>query len=213
MRENTPIVIGICGGSGSGKTTLIKRLQDEIAHLYPALFTMDNYYRPMETQVRDENGIINFDLPTALDEQQLSQDLNQLYQGNSIEVKEYFFNTQPVKNVLLTIHPAKIILVEGLFLFHYPEVYKLIDWSIYVDVDPKIQLDRRVYRDQSTRGYKHQEIIYQWENHVLPCYKSYIEPYKQKANFVFNNDERAEADFVQLMEHLKHLLTQRGVLA
>lgn len=212
MRENTPIVIGICGGSGSGKTTLIKRLKDEIAHLYPALFTMDNYYRPMETQVRDENGIINFDLPTALDEQQLSQDLNQLYQGNSIEVKEYFFNTQPVKNVLLTIHPAKIILVEGLFLFHYPEVYKLIDWSIYVDVDPKIQLDRRVYRDQSTRGYKHQEIIYQWENHVLPCYKSYIEPYKQKANFVFNNDERAEADFVQLMEHLKHLLTQRGVL-
>ncbi|NBN99536.1 MAG: uridine kinase [Flavobacteriia bacterium] len=213
MRENTPIVIGICGGSGSGKTTLIKRLQDEIAHLNPALFTMDNYYRPMETQVRDENGIINFDLPTALDEQQLSQDLTQLYQGNSIEVKEYFFNTQPVKNVLLTIHPAKIILVEGLFLFHYPEVFKLIDWSVYVDVDPKIQLDRRVYRDQSTRGYRHQEIIYQWENHVLPCYKSYIEPYRKKANFVFNNDERAEADFVKLMEQIQHLLTQRGVLA
>ena len=212
MRENTPIVIGICGGSGSGKTTLIKRLQDEIAHLNPALFTMDNYYRPMETQVRDENGIINFDLPTALDEQQLSQDLTQLYQGNSIEVKEYFFNTQPVKNVLLTIHPAKIILVEGLFLFHYPEVFKLIDWSVYVDVDPKIQLDRRVYRDQSTRGYRHQEIIYQWENHVLPCYKSYIEPYRKKANFVFNNDERAEADFVKLMEQIQHLLTQRGVL-
>jgi uridine kinase len=212
MRENTPIVIGICGGSGSGKTTLIKRLQDEIAHLNPALFTMDNYYRPMETQVRDENGIINFDLPTALDEQQLSQDLTQLYQGNSIEVKEYFFNTQPVKNVLLTIHPAKIILVEGLFLFHYPEVFKLIDWSVYVDVDPKIQLDRRVYRDQSTRGYRHQEIIYQWENHVLPCYKSYIEPYRKKANFVFNNDERAEADFVQLMEQIQQLLTQRGVL-
>ncbi|MFM7725031.1 MAG: uridine kinase [Bacteroidota bacterium] len=213
MRENTPIVIGICGGSGSGKTTLIKRLQDEIAHLNPALFTMDNYYRPMETQERDENGVINFDLPTALDEQQLSQDLTQLYQGNSIEVKEYFFNTQPVKNVLLTIHPATIILVEGLFLFHYPEVFKLIDWSVYVDVDPKIQLDRRVYRDQSTRGYKHQEIIYQWENHVLPCYKSYIEPYKQRANFVFNNDERAESDFVQLMEQIQHLLTQRGVLA
>jgi len=213
MRENTPIVIGICGGSGSGKTTLIKRLQDEIAHLNPALFTMDNYYRPMETQERDENGIINFDLPTALDEEQLSRDLTQLYQGNSIEVKEYFFNTQPVKNVLLTIHPAKILLVEGLFLFHYPEVFKLIDWSVYVDVDPKIQLDRRVYRDQSTRGYKHQEIIYQWENHVLPCYKSYIEPYKQRANFVFNNDERAESDFVQLMEQIQHLLTQRGVLA
>ncbi|MFM7386708.1 MAG: uridine kinase, partial [Bacteroidota bacterium] len=192
---------------------LIKRLQDEIAHLNPALFTMDNYYRPMETQERDENGIINFDLPTALDEEQLSRDLTQLYQGNSIEVKEYFFNTQPVKNVLLTIHPATIILVEGLFLFHYPEVFKLIDWSVYVDVDPKIQLDRRVYRDQSTRGYKHQEIIYQWENHVLPCYKSYIEPYKQRANFVFNNDERAESDFVQLMEQIQHLLTQRGVLA
>lgn len=211
MIEKKPLVIGVCGGSGSGKTTLIRRLQEQIAHLNPALFTMDNYYLPIETQVRDQNGVINFDVPTALDEVQLSQDLTLLYEGNSIEVKEYFFNTQPGKNVLLTIHPADIILVEGLFLYHYKDVFKLIDWSVYVDVDPKTQLDRRVYRDQSTRGYRHQEIIYQWDHHVLPCYHAYIEPYKTKANFVFNNDHRSEEDFTELMVQIKALLSERGL--
>jgi len=213
MTEKKPLVIGVCGGSGSGKTTLIKRLQDEIAHLNPALFTMDNYYLPLENQVLDPNGIVNFDLPTALDEEQLSNDLMRLYEGNAIEVKEYFFNTQPGKNVLLTIQPSDLILVEGLFLYHYPEVFKLIDWSVYVDVDSKTQLDRRIYRDQSTRGYKHQEIMYQWENHVLPCYHAYIEPYKPRANFVFKNDERAEQDFSELMGQINELLLQRGFIA
>ena len=210
MTEKKPLVIGVCGGSGSGKTTLIRRLQDEIAHLNPALFTMDNYYLPLENQVLDSNGIVNFDLPTALDEEQLSNDLTRLYEGNAIEVKEYFFNTQPGKNVLITIDPSDLILVEGLFLYHYSDVFKLVDWSVYVDVDSKTQLDRRIYRDQSTRGYKHQEIMYQWENHVLPCYHSYIEPYKHQANFVFNNDERAERDFSELMVHINELLLQRG---
>ncbi|MBM3164526.1 MAG: uridine kinase [Bacteroidetes bacterium] len=213
MMENKPLVIGVCGGSGSGKTTLIKRLHEEIAHLNPALFTMDNYYRPIETQVLDDNGVINFDVPTALDELKLSSDLNQLYQGNTIEVKEYFFNTYPEKNVLLTIHPADIILVEGLFLYYYSDVFKLIDLSIFVEVDPKIQLDRRVYRDQSTRGYKHQDILYQWENHVLPCYHRYIEPYKHHADFIFKNDQNAEKDFLQLMDQINALLTRRGICA
>ena len=159
MIDKKPLVIGVCGGSGSGKTTLIKRLQEEIAHLNPALFTMDNYYRPIESQMLDPNGIVNFDLPTALDEERLSNDLTRLYHGNAIEVKEYFFNTQPGKNVLITIDPSDLILVEGLFLYHYSDVFKLVDWSVYVDVDSKTQLDRRIYRDQSTRGYKHQEIM------------------------------------------------------
>jgi uridine kinase len=86
----------------------------------------------------------------------------------------------------------------------------MIDWSVYVEVDSKTQLDRRIYRDQTTRGYKHQEIMYQWENHVLPCYNAYIEPYKQQANVVFKNDERSERNFSQLMIQLNELLIHRG---
>lgn len=201
---NKPFVIGICGGSGSGKTTLLRRIAEELEYLRPAVFTMDNYYVPIEKQRKDENNVVNFDLPTALDENKLTYDLNQLINGNTIEVKEYFFNSPPYKNVLLTIQPSKIIIVEGLFLFHYKEVQKMLDFSVFVDVDHKIQLDRRIYRDQETRGYKRSDIIYQWENHVLPCYTDFIEPYKHQARIHFRNDSRAEEDFIQIMNLLKN---------
>jgi len=205
-KKKQPVVIGICGGSGSGKTTLLRRVAEEFSHLNPALFTMDNYYHPIEQQQLDANGIVNFDLPTALNEAQLTADLKALVSGEPIEVKEYFFNTTPVKNVLLTIHPSEVVLVEGLFLYHYQEVFDLLDYSVFVDVEHAIQLDRRIYRDQDNRGYKRSDIIYQWDNHVMPCYEAYIAPYVSKANFHFRNDHRAEADFTDLMNSLQNLL-------
>jgi uridine kinase len=117
-------------------------------------------------------------------------------------VKEYFFNAPPDKNVLITIQPSEIIIVEGLFLFHYPTVFEALQYSVFVDVDHEIQLDRRIYRDQETRGYKRSDILYQWENHVLPCYENYIEPYKPNADFVFRNDHRGDDDFEKLRDEL-----------
>jgi uridine kinase len=119
MTKN-PFVIGICGGSGSGKTTLLKRLSETFEGINPSVFSMDNYYFPIEMQQKDKNGIVNFDLPTALDERKLSNDLFQLVNWEPIEVKEYFFNAPPDKNVLITIQPSEVIIVEGLFLFYYP---------------------------------------------------------------------------------------------
>lgn len=112
------LVIGICGGSGSGKTTLLKKISSYYGNSNVSVFTMDNYYYPIEQQQKDPNGIVNFDLPTALNEEKLSNDLTMLAKGDAVQVKEYFFNSPPNKNVLLTIEPKKIIIVEGLFLFH-----------------------------------------------------------------------------------------------
>lgn len=197
-----PFVIGICGGSGSGKTTLLRRLSETFEGINPSVFSMDNYYFPIEMQQKDSKGIVNFDLPTALDERKLSTDLIQLVNWEPIEVKEYFFNSPPDKNVLITIQPSEIIIVEGLFLFHYPTVFNTLKYSVFVDVDHKIQLDRRIYRDQETRGYKRSDILYQWENHVLPCFENYIEPYKSNADFIFRNDHRADEDFDKLRDEL-----------
>lgn len=189
------MIIGICGGSGSGKTTLLKRLAHTFETLQPSVFSMDNYYFPIDKQVRDHNGEINFDLPSALNEQQLTEDLRQLAQGEAIEVKEYHFNAPPDKNVLITIQPSELIIVEGLFLFEYQGVHELLDYSIFIDVDPAVQLDRRLYRDQETRGYSREAILYQWDNHVTPCYRHYLNPHREKASFIYRNDHRADSDF------------------
>lgn len=196
------MIIGICGGSGSGKTTLLNRLRREFEHLNPSIFSMDNYYFPIDQQVKDEKGFYNFDLPTALDEKRLTDDLTQLINGNSIDVIEYHFNSPPDKNILLTIEPSRLIIVEGLFLFHYLGVRSKLDYSIFVEVAPEVQLDRRLYRDQETRGYSREAILHQWENHVLPCYQNYLLPYREMADFIFRNDARADDDFALLVKDI-----------
>lgn len=196
------MIIGICGGSGSGKTTLLKRLASFYSELHPTVFSMDNYYRPIDEQHLDSNGEVNFDLPSALDKERLVADLQELKNGNSIEVKEYHFNAPPNKNVLITLDPSPIIIVEGLFLFHYAEVNQLLDFSVFMDVDPNVQLDRRLYRDQETRGYSREAIIYQWDNHVTPCYQKYLEPHADSADFIFKNDQRSDLEFERLIQCL-----------
>ncbi|MEX1192771.1 MAG: AAA family ATPase [Brumimicrobium sp.] len=205
-------VIGICGGSGSGKTTLLNRLSEHYSNYSPSVFSMDNYYKPIEEQIKDNNGVVNFDLPTALNQEKLESDLKKLISGESIEVFEYQFNAGNNKHVLITIDPSDLIIVEGLFVFEYEKVYKMLDFSIFVDVDPAIQLDRRIYRDQESRGYTRSEILYQWENHVIPCYDQFLAPHETKADFIYHNDSRSESDFKRLLLVLEEILPKEKVI-
>jgi uridine kinase len=205
------MIIGICGGSGSGKTTLLNKISAEYAHLQPSVFSMDNYYLPIEEQHIDPNGKVNFDLPTALDEKKLVDDLYRLIQGEPIEVKEYHFNEPPDQKSHIVIQPSQLVIVEGLFLFHYEQVKAVIDYSVFIVVEEDTQLERRLIRDEQTRGYSREEIIYQWENHVKPCYENYLLPYEGLADFRYRNDEHADKDFVKLVEEIDSLLTKATI--
>ncbi|MBB79302.1 MAG: uridine kinase [Crocinitomicaceae bacterium] len=198
------MIIGICGGSGSGKTTLLKRLCSHFIESRPSVFSMDNYYFPIQDQIKDENGVYNFDLPTALDEVRLVKDLTKLKAKNEVIVSEYNFNTPQKKNRLVTIKPSDLIIVEGLFLFHYEGVNNQLDYTIFINVDAQTQLERRLNRDQKSRGYTRESILYQWENHVAPCYAKYILPYKKRADFEFRNDSNADNDFNLLIKEIEN---------
>ena len=201
-----PFVIGICGGSGSGKTTLLRKLKNTLGQERVSVFTMDNYYLPKEQQAKDKNNVINFDLPTALDEKKLNEDLSTIVGGQNIEVKEYFFNAPVNHTKTILIHPKEILIVEGLFLFHYEFVKKMLDFSIYVEVSPKHQLSRRIERDQKTRGYSKEDITYQWYEHVVPCFEKYILPYKHEASFIFKNDDTAKENVALLKSTLSKII-------
>lgn len=205
------MIIGICGGSGSGKTTLLKKLSEKYAHLQPSVFSMDNYYLPIDEQFTDPNGKVNFDLPSALDEKKLIDDLYRLIHGEHIHVKEYHFNAPPDLNTFITIRPSRLIIVEGLFLFHYEMVRAIIDYSIFISVNHETQLSRRLLRDEQTRGYKREDILYQWEHHVMPCYHNYLLPYEGLADFRYRNDEHAEKDFAKLVKEIDKYLTKAEI--
>jgi len=199
---NKPFVIGIAGGSGSGKTFFLNCFLHHFTDDQVSLISQDDYYRPIEDQPRDENGWVNFDLPECIEDEKLLNDLSILLRGQSIQKKEYTFNVDKEKAKMLTIKSAPIIIVEGLFVFHYAKLASLFDMKIFLDADEEITLNRRLKRDIRERGYDHDMIMYQWTNHVLPAYNSYLLPYKDSADKIIINNSHVADDIIEVTKEL-----------
>lgn len=187
--EKVKFIVGITGGSGVGKTTLIDGLNREFEGRVTT-FSLDNYYKPKTEQDLDENGVINFDLPSALDLDKMKKDFDALRLGNSIEQSVYQFNNPVNGNQVNLLEPKSLLIVEGLFVMHYDFIKPLLDYSVYLSVDADLQLERRLKRDVQERNYSEEDVRYQWQNHVLPCYESYVKPYKVEADLIITNNER-----------------------
>ena len=181
-------IVGITGGSGVGKTTLIDSLRNEFLGKV-STFSLDNYYLSKEKQSVDENGVVNFDLPTALDTEKMERDFLQLISGESIEQSLYRFNNPASKVEKIRIDPQELLIVEGLFVMHYPFISEVLNYSVYLSVDANLQLERRLQRDVMERNYSENDVIYQWENHVIPSYEEFVLPYKSKADLIITNNE------------------------
>ena len=145
--NNRPFIIGITGGSASGKTLFLTRLMEQFDTDDICLLSQDNYYRPKEHQTKDENGIENFDLPGAIDDVAFAADVEKLRSGEIVTREEYTFNNSEKIPNLLHFYPKKILVVEGIFVFHFPEVAKLLDLKIFIDAQDMIKLKRRIKRD------------------------------------------------------------------
>ncbi|WP_116108341.1 uridine kinase [Lewinella sp. IMCC34191] len=183
-----PFIIGITGGSGSGKTSFIKQLRRGLPDDQVCLLSMDDYYVRREDQEKDERGIHNFDRPASIHCKQFIRDLKQLIAGETVQRQEYVFNNELAKARLLTFHPAPVIIVEGLFVFHYKELRKLLDLKIFLHAKDNLKVVRRIKRDRVERNYPLEDVLYRYEHHVLPAYEKYVQPHKDRADLIVNNN-------------------------
>ncbi|MVZ63986.1 uridine kinase family protein [Sphingobacterium humi] len=183
-----PYVIGIAGSSGSGKTFFLKSFLDHFAPEEITLISQDDYYIPANTKTQEENRLYNFDLPTSIDRNTFYSHIKDLFEGKTIYKEEYTFNNPLLKPKMLEIKPAHILVVEGLFIFHYEEINELLDYRVFLDADESIALERRLRRDLIERGYDHDDVMYKWVNHVVPSYNSYLLPYREKCDLVIQNN-------------------------
>ena len=196
---NKPYVIGITGGSGSGKTLFLKTLLDSFDPNQVTCISQDDYYLPREHQLVDKNGEFNFDRPESIDFEHFASDLRELSQGKTVVKEEYTFNNPNTKPKTLLRQPASVILVEGIFIFHYQKIVNLIDLKIFIEAREHIKLKRRLKRDREERGYEADDVLYKYENHIMPSYQKYIEPHKEIADLVVPNN----VDFANALEVVK----------
>lgn len=182
-----PYIIGITGGSGSGKTSIIQDLRKKIPEKDLCIISQDEYYHPREKQIWDNAGYQNFDLPESIDAHAFARDIRMLIDGQEVEKQQYTFNNPNKEKQLLIFKPAPVIIVEGLFVFYFEEIRNLLDLKIFIDAEDIIKLKRRIVRDAGERNYPLEDVLHRYEHHVLPSYRSYIEPFKQQAHIVINN--------------------------
>lgn len=198
-----PFVIGIAGGSGSGKTFFLKCFLNHFKKEEICLLSQDDYYyRVGHTMTAEENKLYNFDLPATIDNNQFLSDIKNLINGETVYQKEYTFNNPNAEPKLLEIKPAPIVMVEGLFILHFEEIAEILDMKIFIDTDEDIALQRRLKRDLIERGYPEGDVLYKWNNHVMPAFNDYLLPYKKQCDKIITNNTHVADDIIQITSEI-----------
>ena len=197
------LIIGISGGSGSGKTSFIRDIKNHFSEGEITLLSQDEYYHPREQQFIDKNGIKNFDLPTSIDLEAFVNDIQKLKRGEVVTRQEYTFNNAEAEAKMLTFEPTKILIVEGLFIFHHEAIKSLLDFKIMIYASSAITVIRRIHRDRIERNYPLEDVLYRYEHHVLPAYEKYIEPFIDDVDIVINNNKNYSKALDMFVSYLK----------
>lgn len=205
-----PFLVGITGGSASGKTTFLNRLLAAFPADQICLISQDNYYHPRDQQLVDAQGVYNFDLPGSIDAATYAADVLALSQGREVRRQEYTFNNPAATPKQLVFRPAPIVVVEGIFVFHFAEIAKLLDLKVYIDAQEHVKLHRRIIRDRDERGYDLADVLYRYTHHVAPTYEKFIAPYKNEADVVIPNNQHFEKGLEVLVGFLRGKVAAGG---
>lgn len=205
VSKNKRIIL-IAGPSSSGKTTFSHRLsiQLQIAGLTPHPVSMDDYFLDRELSPRDENGNYNFETIASLDVDLLTKHINQLLDGEEIDVPSYNFITgkREYHGHKLKIGEKDVLVMEGIHGLNGTltnEIPEGAKYRIYVSALNQINLDehnripssdgrllRRIVRDAMTRGNDARETISRWDS-VRKGEEDNIFPYQEEADVMFNS--------------------------
>ena len=202
------IIIGIAGGTGSGKTTLTARLRDHFGEDEVSVINHDSYYKRHDELPYEERCKLNYDHPDSFDTALLVEHLQALRRCESVEVPVYNYAIHNRSDNTVTVHPAPVIIVEGILIFASPELCELMDLKVFVDTDADVRILRRIVRDVKARGRTLDSVVTQYLTTVKPMHEQFVEPSKRKADLIVPEGGRNEAALDMLIKwvgnHLGH---------
>ena len=178
------LIIGIAGGSGSGKTTVVRALTEQLKEKV-VVIPQDSYYKDSSHLPMEERQKVNFDHPDSIDFDLLIKHLKELKKGHSVEQPVYSYITcSRSATETVTVHPAEVIIVEGILIFCCAELRKQMDIKIFVDADDDDRLMRVMARDILERGKTVETVIQRYSRTVKPMFLQLIEPSKRYADVI-----------------------------
>lgn len=178
------LVLGIAGGSGSGKTSVVQKIVNQFPKHHVSVLSQDAYYRDNGKLSQAEKEQINFDHPSAIEFPLIVDHINQLKAGKSIQMPTYSYVTCRRGEETIPVHPAEVLIVEGILIFTNPELCDTLDIKVFVDTDADERLIRIITRDVIERGRGLDKSIRHYRHFVKPMHELFIEPTKRLADII-----------------------------
>ena len=205
-----PLIIGITGGSGSGKTSFINALRAAFSEEELCVISQDDYYRPIEEQELDEEGVENFDKPGSIHKKDFARDIKKLIAGRGsyptrVYLQQCGFPTQTpgvsprahdYRRGFICVSLQKSAQTAG------PE--SISSWP-----RKTFKVIRRIKRDRVERNYPLDDVLYRYQYHVLPTFEKYIRPYMEEADLVINNNQDFKSGLMVMKGFMENYLNQR----
>lgn len=178
------LVLGIAGGSGSGKTSVVQKIVNQFPKHHVSVLSQDAYYRDNGDLTQAEKEQINFDHPSSIEFPLLVDHINQLKAGQTIQMPTYSYVTCARGEETIPVHPAEVLIVEGILIFTNPELCDTMDIKVFVDTDADERLIRIISRDVIERGRGLDKSIRHYRTFVKPMHELFIEPTKRLADII-----------------------------
>lgn len=176
--------IGVSGRSGSGKTLFVKKVCSGFPPSDVTLIHQDSYYRDLSDIPLEERKGRNFDRPEAFDLALLIEHLAGLKSGLAVKQPVYDYSQHKRTGEYIELAPAKVVLLEGLLIFHPPPLRELLNLRIYMEGDDTECLIRRIRRDVAERGRSYESVLRQYQETVQPMYLKYVLPTRSYAHLI-----------------------------
>ena len=199
-------VIGIAGGTGSGKTTVVKKIISSFPDDRVIMLPQDAYYKDQGNISLDERKLVNYDHPSAFDNELLKEHIKQLSLGHSVDLPVYSYITYTRQKDSIHIEPGEIIIVEGILVLEDPILRDLLDIKIFVDAPADVRFIRRLKRDIMERGRSVDSVIEQYMNVVRPMHMQFVEPSKWYADIIVPEGGQNEVAIDLITTKIRSLL-------
>jgi len=203
------IVVAVAGGTASGKTTFSIELMKLVKQYSIILLSLDNYYKDFSYLTLAQRKKLNFDNPDNLDIALLKKHLTMLKNNQSINQFIYDYTISLRTKKTITIKPAKIIIIEGIFLLCIKEIRKLLNIKIYIETDDDLRFIRRLERDVKERKRNKQFVIHQYLTTVKPMHDLIVKPSSRFADLIIPYYDGNKVAMKILSATFKYLLDNK----
>jgi uridine kinase len=218
-----PFTAVFAGGTASGKTLLMQRLGAALEEQAAAqkgwdrqchgsvveTIELDNYFAD-RSQIRREVGDVRFfteaplDAPEGLTWRPLRKDLDRLKRGHGVRIPNHNYVDASTRHGQTLKAPAPYLLVDGHLALNDRKVSQLGDVRIFVDADREVRSERW-WKRANERIKNADEIKSVLFRKAMASHDAYIEPSKDKADIVIQNQSNAPERLADVQETVDEL--------